>query len=62
MLDMERYMKPVSLAGLKTKLPRIRFTKRPVNIRMILALHEAEKGMEKIRIEMDAMRRFNSLR
>jgi hypothetical protein len=51
-----------SLAKLKIKWPRLHYVKKPVNIRMILALDEAEKRMDRIHIALDELRRVSSLR
>jgi hypothetical protein len=52
----------ISLAWIKIKWPRLHFRKKPEDIRMVLALQEAEKRMEKIRIEMDVFSRLSNLR
>jgi hypothetical protein len=59
---MERHMVLISLAWIKIKWPRLHFRKKPEDIRKVLVLREAEKRMEKIRIEMDVFRRSSSLR
>ncbi len=59
---MERHMGQVSLTWLKIKWPKLNFVKKPVNIRMILALQEAEKRMDKVRLVLDERIRLGSLR
>ncbi len=59
---MEGHMFMISLARLKIKWPRLHFVKKPVNIRMVLALHEAEKRMDKVRLALDERIRIDSLR
>jgi hypothetical protein len=59
---MERRMVLISLAGLKIKWPRLHFREKPVNIHKILALYEAEKRMDEMRIVLDEIMRNSRLR
>jgi hypothetical protein len=59
---MEGHMVLISMTWLKIKWPRLHYVKKPVNIRMILALDEAEKRMDRIHIALDELRRVSSLR
>ncbi len=59
---MERHMVLFSLDRLKIKWPRLSFTRKPDNINQILALAEAEKRMDKVRLALDERIRINTLR
>ena len=59
---MEWSMVLFNLAKLKIKWPKLHFDKKPADIPGILALAEAEKRMDRIRIGMDEMKRVSSFK